>query len=396
MTDANYDESKVPQYGLPDPLLTDDGHVIDTVSEWESDQRPKLLHIFENEIYGKAPPLPTTFEFTQPIVEETALDGLAIRRQLTVRLLGGELSPSMTILLYLPAEPSQPVDIFLGLNFGGNHSLESDEDILISEGWAKHNNLTDLERGSKVNRWSVKQIIARGYGLATVYHADISSDLRNGYGDNNIYSYFYRDGQSEPDPDEWGAISAWAWGLRRAMDYLFQQTEWINRIMLMGHSRLGKAALWAAAQDDRCALVISNNSGCMGAALSRRAFGETVALINTNWSRWLCKDFHQYSDREADLPIDQHTLISLIAPRPVYIASAEEDLWADPLGEFLGGYHANPVYMLYGKQGLPSEKQPALNQPVMGTIGYHKRSGGHDVTDYDWKQYLDFADLHLR
>jgi len=394
MTDINYDESKVPQYNLPNPLALDDGRIIQDVNEWESYQRPRLLNIFENEIYGQAPPLPQSIASATLLAEDTVFDGLAIRKQLSVPLLDQKSSPTMTIMLYLPTDVIQPVDIFLGLNFNGNHSIETDERILISQGWSAHNDLADVTRGTSSSRWSLERILSRGYGVATIYHGDISTDLREGYG-NNIFSYFYHDGQTQPESHQWGAISAWAWGLRRAMDYLYEHESSAKRILLIGHSRLGKAALWASAQDERCALVISNNSGCMGAALSRRAFGETVKQINTNWSRWVCTDFHQYSDKESDLPVDQHTLISLIAPRPVYIASAEDDLWADPYGEFLGGYHANPVYHLYGKQGLPTDEQPAIHQPIMGTIGYHIRAGKHDVTDYDWQCYLDFADHHL-
>lgn len=392
--DINYDESQVPDYTLPDPLAMEDGSIVQDVETWESVQRPRLLHIFEREIYGLAPPLPNVAPQVSSIKEGDALDGHAVCKQITVDLLERNSGRQMTIALYLPKEASTPVDIFLGLNFNGNHSIEADDQIEISQRWLEQNDPSDLKRGSSASRWSLERIISRGYGVATIYHGDISTDLREGY-DDNIYSVFYRDGQTQPESHEWGAISAWAWGLRRAMDYLHPASS-IDRIMLIGHSRLGKAALWTAAQDQRCALVISNNSGCMGVALSRRAFGETVEQMNMNWSRWVCRDFHQYSGKEADLPIDQHTLISLIAPRPVYIASAEDDLWADPYGEFLGGYHANPVYQLYGKQGLPVDKQPPIHQPVMGTIGYHIRAGQHDVTDYDWQCYLDFADKHLK
>ncbi len=395
MPDVNYDESNVPDYTLPDPLLRDDGTIIKTIDAWESEQRPHLLSIFEEQIYGQAPPLPDTIDRTSHVVEHIVFDALGVRRQITVPLLNSESSPTMLMSLYLPVGAFAPVDIFLGLNFNGNHSLEPDDSILISSGWERHNSDDEIGRGAKASLWSLEQILSRGYGLATIYHADITTDLKDGY-DGNIFSYFYKDGQTQPEPNQWGAIGAWAWGLRRAMDYLLTHESSVNRIMLMGHSRLGKAALWAGVQDDRCALAVSNNSGCMGAALSRRAFGETVEAINTNWSRWLCKDFHQYNGKESDLPIDQHTLITLMAPRPVYIASAEDDLWADPYGEFLGGYHANLVYHLYGKEGLTATEQPILNQPSMGTIGYHIRTGEHDVTAFDWQCYLDFADYHLR
>jgi hypothetical protein len=180
------------------------------------------------------------------------------------------------------------------------------------------------------------------------------------------------------------------------MDYFESTGEVnINKVIIIGHSRLGKTALWAAASDPRFALVISNNSGCMGAAISRRKFGETIQWFNENNSHWSCDNFKKYTNNEELLPVDQHELIALIAPRPVYVASASEDLWADPKGEFLSCVYASPVYELFGIEGFPVKVMPALNEPVFGNISYHIRSGKHNVTLFDWKCYMDYADIYF-
>ena len=403
----NYDESKVPQYTLPDPLIMASGEPVKDAQTWNKRRRPEILELFTTQVYGRSPGKPATMTFEEFDRDETALEGKAVRKQIMVHFSGDEKGPSMDILVYLPRSQRRPVPVFVGLNFTGNHSLQPDLGIKLSTEWMPdfsdyfqsgdvNHRATESSRGTAASRWPVDKILAHGYGLATIYYGDIDPDFDDGF-KNGVHPLFYKGEQSKPGPEEWGSIAAWAWGLSRAMDY-FQEDDDIDhtRVALLGHSRLGKASLWAGAQDTRFALVISNDSGCGGAALSRRRFGETAQRINTSFPHWFCDNFTKYNENEAALPLDQHMLIALIAPRPVYVASAEEDRWADPRGEFLSAKHADPVYRLLGLDGLGAAEMPAVNQPAGETIGYHIRTGKHDVTDYDWEQYLRFADRHLR
>ena len=403
--EANYDESKVPQFDLPDPLVMEDGTEVTDAETWREKRRPELLRLFAEHVYGESPPRPEDLPIEVTVVDDDALGGKAIRKEVTVWFLGEKTGPSMSLLMYLP-QIARPVPAFLGLNFGGNHSVQSDPSITLNAGWFRNNpdkgyvdnRATEESRGSAASRWPVEMIVDRGYALCTVYYGDIDPDYDDGF-ENGIHPLFDEKSEGERPGDAWGSIAAWAWGLSRAMDYLEHDEDVdAEHVAVLGHSRLGKTALWAGAQDERFALVISNNSGCGGAALSRRAFGETVQRINASFPHWFCDNFTRYNGREDELPVDQHQLIALIAPRPVYIASAAEDRWADPRGEFLSGYFADPVYRLLGAKGLDRETDdmPEIDAPVdTGTIGYHIRSGRHDVTRFDWEQYLDFADRHF-
>jgi len=396
----NTEESKVPSFDLPALLTAKDGQKINSKEDWENIRRPELLQLFEKEMFGKVPSNDIKVNVEERIATNNALGGKTTIKEVIFTFSNQSKELKATLLLFLPNNRTSPAPIFLGYNFDGNHTIFPDESISLPNTWMRKNTtygMTDdtasqLSRGVKSFRWPVLNIINRGYGLATMYYGDIDPDFDDNF-ENGIHALF----PQKPNKSEWGSLATWAWAFSKVVDY-FETTNTIDheKVIVMGHSRLGKTALWAGAVDERYAMVISNNSGCGGAALSKRKFGETINAINTRFPHWFNDNFNQYNDQEEKLPFDQHQLIALMAPRPVYIASAVGDTWADPKGEFLSGKHATPAYQLYGLNGLEIAEQPPINQPEnSGHIGYHVRSGKHDLTVYDWEQYLDFADMHL-
>ena len=400
--EPNYDEDKVPEFKVPDPLKSFNGKKIKNVKQWENIRRPELLAFFTENVYGKVPGTIEIESFDVVESSDNALGGRAKRKQVELTFAKDGKELSFTILIYLPNN-IEKAPLFVGYNFYGNHTVTNDVNILISEAWVRNNpsfgivnnQLTEQSRGVRANRWAVDKIIEAGYGLALIYYGEVDPD-NNDFSDG-IHPLLYVDDQQRPAADEWGAISAWAWGLSRALDY-FEKDDDVDasKVIVFGHSRLGKTSLWAGATDERFAGVISNNSGCGGAALSKRRFGETVWRINRSFPHWFCRNFKNYSKEEEKLPVDQHELIALIAPRPVYVASAQEDRWSDPKGEFLAAHYASPVYKLYGVKGIAQETMPKVNEPIQNTVAYHIRTGKHDVTEFDWNQYIKWANKFIK
>jgi hypothetical protein len=383
------------------------GSPVRDAETWRTKRRPELLELFAREMYGRTPAgKPDKMHWAVTSVDRSALGGKAVRKEVTVWFTERKDGPKMHLLIYHPAGGAGTRwPAFLGLNFYGNQSVNADPGITLSKAWMRTNaeykivnhRATEGTRGAHASRWNVEAVIARGYATATIYYGDLCEDQNEGL-TKDVGALFGTNAVEARKPDEWGAIGIWAWGLSRALDYLASDADIdAKRVAVHGHSRLGKAALWAGAQDERFAYVISNDSGCGGAALSMRKYGETVARINSGFPYWFSLRFRTYNEREEALPFDQHALIALMAPRPVHVASAEEDKWADPRGEFLAAKHAGPVYALFGKKGLGVAEMPRVNEPVLGDgLAYHIRTGKHDITAYDWARYMDFADRGLK
>lgn len=346
------------------------------VTNWKAGGREKTLEVFANEVYGQVPSGKVTSEWALDR-ESLIFEGKVHRREYVLTL-GGQLKAR--VLAYIPVN-KKTVPAFLGLNFKGNHSVEVDK-------WITQTN--DEERGQKADRWPVKMITDAGFAVVTVHCDDFDPDEADGF-QNGVHALF----KEERTGSSWGTIAGWAWGLSRVLDHLSEVPEIDEtKVAVIGHSRLGKTALWAGASDERFAMVISNNSGCGGAALSKRKHGETVGRINKAFPHWFAGNFKKYDDQEETLPVDQHQLIACVAPRPIYVASASGDDWADPEGEFLALKGAGPVYGLWQGDRFEVASWPTAGEVVWDKLmHYHLREGKHDITPWDWERYLAAAKI---
>jgi hypothetical protein len=391
----NYDEAKVPAYQLPELLVDKAGQKVATAAGWTA-RRAEIMELYQEQVFGRMPDKIPVTVIGQPSVTER--DGYTIE-QVTLGFKGHPQGPKLNVLMFLPVRSSL-TPIFIGPNFDGNHTVSTDPAIKLAECWLRNdekkgivnNRATEKTRGTSASRWDIAGLLKRGYGVVTICYCDIAPDDAQEFR-RGVHQLWAPDKTGELGPNECSAIGAWSWGLSRIVDYLETDPRIDQqRIVVHGHSRLGKTALWAGATDPRFKIVISNNSGEGGAAITRRCFGETIKRINTSFPHWFCGNYKQYNNAEDKLPVDSHMLIALAAPRPIYVASATEDKWADPRGEYLGAFHAGPAYQLFNLPVLTEVESPAADTPRQTTIGYHLRTGKHDVTDYDWQQYAGFAD----
>lgn len=373
LRDTNFIESKVPVYTLPDVLKTNDHKAIKTSEEWEAN-RPALLRLFENNIYGQ---MPKSFDGVKLAVEKEdreAMQGKATLKQVVITAFKNKKAVKINLVLFVPNHRKKAAPAFLLINNRGKENV-------------------DPTRVTKSGFWPAEMLIDSGYAIAAFHVSDAAPDHRDTFMNGVLQLY---PEQLKAD-NGMRAIGAWAWAASRVMDYFETDADIdAKKVTVVGHSRGGKASLWAAAQDIRFAMCVTNNSGNTGAALSRRHFGESIKMINTSFPHWFTTNYKKFNDKEDLLPVDQHMLIALIAPRPIYATNASEDLWADPVGTFLALKHAEKVYNLYGIKSRLPDAPPQINEPIVDAhLAYHNRKGAHDLTPYDWSSFIKFANYHF-
>ena len=393
---TNTDEALVPDYTLPELLKLGDKS-IDTAHEWNTWGRRYWLDMLENKIYGKIPPRPDSIKF-ELISEKKSHNNTAVRRIIrVVSCMKNGKTHKFDILFLMPT--NKPVKaVFAGLNFHGNQTVLPDKDIPLPTTWIRPvigipgNTATEESRNVNASRWQIDLLLERGYGLATACDHELFPDHAKGAIDS-MYQLFNDKAELEKNPNHYPAICAWSWGLSRIADYIETVPEVPSGGMaVIGHSRLGKTSLWAGANDTRFKMVVSNNSGCGGASLFRRQFGEQIRDFLTFDICWFTPALFEYTDKEELLQFDQHALLALIAPRCLCLGDASEDTWADPKGAFLAAKASNEVYNLFGSKGLEAESFLNINESSFGDCCYHLREGKHAITHSDWENYLFCAD----
>ena len=374
----NYDESKVPEYTLPDVLKTTTNIEVSRKMTWKKARRPEILKLFEDNIYGQMPKSYNNIKYSVINENATAMNGKARLKEILIEVFNNNKSVKINLVLFVPNNARKPVPAFLLINIGSSRGIES----------------MDPTRVTKNDFWPAEMLIDSGYAVAAFDGNDLAPDNKTTFVNGALQLY----PEQITADNGMRAVGAWGWGASRVMDYFEKDVDIdAKKVALVGHSRGGKASLWAAAQDQRFALCISNCSGNSGAALARRQFGERIRIINTFFPHWFTTNYKKYNDHEDLLPVDQHMLIALIAPRPVYVTNASKDLWADPKGTFLSLKNAERVFALYGiRSNLPANP-PGINESIIQSpLAYHNREGEHDLTAYDWNNFIKFANYHYK
>lgn len=367
----NYDESKVENYSLPSLLKDNDGNKITTITQWEQVRRPEIVKLFEDNVYGQVPEDFDGICFRKKHEDKKAIGGSATLKEVDIEVTRNGNSITIHSLLFIPNRAKRPVPAFVVINHRGMETM-------------------DVTRTTKDDFWPAEEVTEAGYALVGFDVIDVAPDDKKDF-TKEVLQKLYPEQMEMPKGMR--ALGAWGWGASRVLDYLATDPDIdTTRVAVVGHSRGGKAALWCGAKDERFAIAISNESGNSGAKISRRNFGETVKIISNAFPHWFVPKYKEYADNEDKLPVDQHMLVALMAPRAVYVASAVEDGWADPKGQYMALYEAQPVFRLYGFKTKLSKKMPPADKQVISLpLGFHNRSGKHDMILQDWQQFIRFA-----
>ncbi len=391
---------KLPSHPeLPDPLVMFNGDKVTTPEQWTQQRRPELKALFQHYMYGYLPAPPEKITSQVEVEDAKYFGGKATKKQVSIKYHPD--APAINLLLLVPNQRTRPAPVFVGINFCGNHTVVNDPAIPLPATWVykscpgcEKEKATDAGRGGQSQVWNAEQTIDRGYAFATFYNGDLDPDFPDFT--NGVHPHYLKPGQTTPKSDDWGAIAAWAWGAQRVVDYLYTNKDIdTERIALVGHSRLGKATLLAGALDERIKLMIPLQAGCGGTAPSRGKVGESVKRINDVFPHWFDDEFTKFNEHPDRLPFDQNCLVALCAPRPVLFANAEEDTWANPMGQFDVLKAAAPVYRFLKAGDLDADKPPENGKLVDSKLGYFIRGGNHSMTKEDWLAFLAFADKHF-
>jgi hypothetical protein len=392
----NYDEAKVAPYALPDPLVLQNGKLVSDAKTWYKKRRNEIFGLFEREQFGKSPDRKNisfkVFETGTPV-----FDGKAIRKQVTIYFTNDTSNCKADLLVYLPAQIKEPSPLLLQISFSPNCLAVDDPGVKCGTMWNREGKRVSASEGRRFGSFDVEKFISNGIGFATIYYGDIEPDFANGI-EYGIRGHFLKPGTTYPASDEWGAISAWSWGLSCAMDYLETDRDVDpKKVALYGVSRLGKTVLWAGASDQRFGMVIASCSGEGGVAISRRQYGETIKhmIDSTRYFYQFAGNRAKYGDYPNTCPVDAHLLVSLMAPRPLLLQTGDTDKWSDPKGEFVAAVAAEPVYNLLGKKALETDTWPAAGTPVLNDLGYFMHAGGHGSLPADFDIFLDFIKKHF-
>jgi len=394
---VNYTEALAGTYQLPDPLVLNNGKPVKDAKTWTNVRRPEIVKLFEENQYGRAPGRPADMTFEVFDKGTPAFDGKATRKQITIYFSKDRSGPKMDLLLYTPARATKPSPVLLNVSFSANSTAVDDPGVKVGEIWDPDHKKIPANKGRSFGKLPIAKFIDAGYGIATFYYGDVDPDFPGGVS-LGVRALYLKPGQTEPAPDEWGAISAWAWGMSRAMDYLETDPNVdVRRVAITGVSRLGKTVMWAGAHDTRFAMTIASCSGEGGAAISRRNYGETIAhlMAPSRYPYQFAANWDKYAAHPDQSPVDANLLVALMAPRPLLLQTGNTDKWSDPKGEFLAEVAAAPVYKLFGKQGLDTDQVPPAGEAILHDLGYEMHAGGHGMVPTDWDVYLQFMKAHL-